>query len=340
MTYPPPPGYGQQPQQPGYPPQQPGGYAPQPPQQPYGQPSQPGGFGQPSAPQQPGYGAPQQPGYPPQQPGNPYGPPPMPPGGGGGGGFGNFAKETGKGILWRVLAAVAVLVIGGIVVIVKMMGGDSAGEALDELDDSKLKPSAAEGDCMIQDWESSDSSLDDPTDSLIVPCDDPTAFWTITAVDDSIDTETDALGDIADFTEFTTMCGEEILARTPGQLWKDFYYIYTLGDYYIDYAFCLEAIDKADANGQTPRTPDVGQCFNDAEDWYTVDCGAADAYYEVTDVLLVDPPAPMTEDEIYNRTTECTGGDSYTWLNQKSFDTIDIDTSDNPVTAIYCYTTL
>jgi hypothetical protein len=336
MTYPPPPGYGQQPQQPGYPPQQ-GGYGAPQPQQPYGQPSQPG-YG---APQQPGYGAPQQPGYPPQQPGNPYGPPPIPPGAGGGGGFGNFAKETGKGILWRVLAGVAVLLIaGGVIVYNMVVKGDSASEALDHLDDNKLSPAAAEGDCMIQDWEASDTSLDDPTESLIVPCDDPTAFWTITTVDDSIETETDAMGDVADFTEFTTMCGEEILARTPGQLWKDFYYIYTVGDYYIDYAFCLEAIDKADDLGQTPRTPDVGQCFNDADDWYTVDCGAADAYYEVTDVLAVDPPAAMTQTEIEARLTECTGGDSYTWLNQKSTSSIDIDTTDNPVTTIYCYTTL
>ncbi|MDN3238185.1 hypothetical protein [Glycomyces tritici] len=334
MSYPPPPGYGQQPQQPGYPPQQPGGYAPPPAQQPYGQPSQPG-----YPPQQPGYGA-QQPGYPPQQPGNPYGPPPLPPGAGGGGGFGDFAKETGKGLLWKIVPVILVVIGLGIYFLVKVAGGDSAGEALDELDDSKMSPSAAAGDCMIQDWDSSDTSLDDPTDSLIVPCDDPTAFWTITSVDDSIDTETDALGDVADFSEFTTMCGDEILARTPGQLWKDFYYVYTVGDYYIDYAFCLEAIDKVDDAGQTPRTPDAGQCFNDADDWYSVDCGAADAYYQVDDVILVDPPAVMTEDEIVARTSECSGGESVTWLNQKSTDTFDLDTSDNPVTAIYCYTTM
>lgn len=335
MTYPPPPGYGQQPQQPGYPPPQPGGYAPQP-QQPYGQPSQPG-YG---APQQPGYGAPQQPGYPPQPGGSPYGaPPPMPPGGPNGGGFGQFAKDTGKGLLWKIVPVVLILLIGGGAVVYNMIAnGDSAGEALDHLDDSKLSPSAAVGDCMIQDWDSSDTTLDDPTDSLIVPCDDPTAFWTITVVDDSIETETDALGDVADFTEFTTMCGEEILTYTPGQLWKDFYYIYTVGDYYIDYAFCVEAIDKANTNGQIPRTPDTGDCFDD--EMYTVECGAAGANYEVSDVLLVDPPAVMTEDEIYDRTAECTGGDSYTWMNQESTDTIDIDTSDNPVTSIICYTTL
>jgi hypothetical protein len=256
-----------------------------------------------------------------------------------GGGFGNFAKETGKGILWRVLAAVAVLLIGGIVVVVKMMGGDSAGEALDELNDTTISPSAAAGDCMIEDWSATDTSLDDPTESLIVDCADPTAFWTITSVDDSIDTETDALGDVSDFTEFTDMCGTEILSRTPGQLWKDFYYVYTVGDYYIDYAFCLEAIDKPNDSGQTPRTPDVGQCFDGADDWFTVEC-AGTGTYEVVDILLIEPPVAMTEDEIYDKTAECSGGDSYTWMNQMSNSSIDIDTSDNPVTAIYCYTTL
>ena len=153
---------------------------------------------------------------------------------------------TGKGLLWKIVPVVLVLLIGGGAVVYNMIAnGDSAGEALDHLDDSKLSPSAAVGDCMIQDWDSSDTTLEDPTDSLIVPCDDPTAFWTITVVDDSIETETDALGDVADFTEFTTMCGEEILTYTPGQVWKDFYYTYTVGDYYIDYAFCVEAIDKA-----------------------------------------------------------------------------------------------
>ncbi|HEX2145033.1 MAG TPA: hypothetical protein VHG10_11045, partial [Glycomyces sp.] len=166
MSYPPPPGYGQQPQQPGYPPQQPGGYAPQPPQQPYGQqpPSQPG-FG---APQQPGYGA-QQPGYPPpQQPGNPYGPPPIPPGGGGGG-FGEFAKETGKGLVWKIVPVILVVVGLGIYFLVKLAGGDSLQDAASDLDDGDTRAGVAVGDCLSS-WEFAVSVSEDPLADLVVEC--------------------------------------------------------------------------------------------------------------------------------------------------------------------------
>ncbi|MCH7229830.1 hypothetical protein L0U85_02990 [Glycomyces sp. L485] len=332
MTYlppggnPPPPGYGQQPQQPGYPPQQ-GGY----PQQ--QQPTQP----------PPGYG--QQPGYPPpQQPG--YGappPPPATPAPGGGGGFGDFAKSTGKGLLWKLGGLALVLVVGGVVVLVKVLGGESVGQAIDSLDDDKISPSASEGDCLIEDWDTSaeDGAASDPTDGLVVDCSADEAFWEITKVDTDIQTEVDITGDVESLDEFTELCGAEIMSYQHGQVWKDFYYVYTEADFYIDYAFCLQAVDKANAEGQAPRMPDVDECFdNDPDYWYTVDCSSPNAVGEVADVIAVDPPAEMTEDELYTKATdECTAGDSYAWLSERPADSLAVENS-TAVTSLFCYTAL
>lgn len=332
MTYPPPPGYGQQPQQPGYPPQQ-GGYAPQQPQQPYGQPSQPG-FG---APQQPGYGAPQQPGYPPQQPSNPYGPPPMPPGGGGGGGgFGDFAKETGKGLLWKIIPVVLVVLIGGGIFIVKLInnGGD-AGQALDDLDDTDTSAGVSEGDCLSS-WEYSFASSEDPLADLVVECDSTDALWSVTSVHEDVDDiRADSSGNPDDLTQITAICGEEILSYQFGQTWKDYNYVVDSTGGMLDYMICVESLDKPDSAGDTPRMPDVGECFNEPiSGWYVTDC--ASASYEVTVTIPVDPPVAMTEDEIIAQLGDC-GPEDYYWpLYQVVDPTATEVTGTEPVAGILC----
>ncbi|MEV3936024.1 hypothetical protein AB0K52_08630 [Glycomyces sp. NPDC049804] len=278
MTYPPPPGYGQQPQQPGYPPQQPGGYAPQP-QQPYGQPSQPG-YG---APQQPGFGAPQQPGYPPQPGGSPYGaPPPMPPTSGGGGG----------GLVAKILGGVGVLVIGVIIVIVRALANDSGNDSDSTGTDTTLSDeemdaaeAAAVGDCM------SDAAASVDAD-LVVPCDDPTAYWTITQVSDDSGAEVDYSGQLTDPSIAASVCGQEYMGWTPGELWKSFQYVYTeeisgTGGP-VDYLYCVEAIDKEDADGGRPVTPDTGSCTDDT--LRTFDCSNPLALYVVDEVETYEPP--------------------------------------------------
>ncbi len=289
MSYPPPPGYGQQPQQPGYPPQQPGGYAPQP-QQPYGQPSQPG------------FGAPQQPGYPPQPPAGPYGaPPPMPPASGGGG-----------GMVGKILGIVGVLVLGIGFAIFRFVISDS-NDSSDTGTDTTLSndevdaaEEAAVGDCMSDALESADADL-------VVPCEDATAYWTITKVSDDSGAEVDYAGELTDPSIATSVCGQEYMGWAPGELWKSFQYVYTeeisgTGGP-VDYLYCVEAIDKEDADGGRPVVPDTGACTDDS--LRTFDCSNVAALYLVDEVETYDPPI---EETAFDQTTAlggCPNSDYY-----------------------------
>ncbi|MEU6857409.1 hypothetical protein AB0B28_00830 [Glycomyces sp. NPDC046736] len=290
MTYPPPPGYGQQqPQQPGYPPpQQPGGYAPQP-----SQPQQPG-YGQ-QPPQQPGYGAPQQPGFPPP-PGNPYGaPPPIPPSGNSGGGWG---KKIG-GI------AVVVVVAVGIAIFRSVLSGsddnDSGSDTTLTDDQVEAAEAASVGDCM------SDATA--VGSDLIVPCEDPAAFWTIKDVASDPGFEIDIMGEVSDPAVPISICGEEYNASTPGQLWLSYQYVYT--ETYegaggpVDYLYCVEAIDKEDADGKRPVFPNTGDCTDNwSTGYWTIDCSLPAALYVVDDVEIYDPPI---EESAFDYTTAVGG---------------------------------
>ncbi|WP_187350559.1 hypothetical protein [Glycomyces terrestris] len=282
MTYPPPPGYGQQPQQPGYPPQQPGGYAPQP-QQPYGQPSQPG------------YG--QQPGYPPPPgtPGGPYGaPPPIPPSGGGGGG----------GLVWKIVPAILVVLGLGIWFVIRLVANDGdAGNALDDLTDSDTSASVAEGDCLIEDLTSTTTSSDtDPTAGLTAECEAAEAFWTVNKVVDNPDLRADSLGELEEYTGIETECGAVALRGAFGELWQSYFYVYDWDGGAVDYLLCLTAIEKEDANGALPITPNTGDC-TDGEG-RKLDCSAAGALYIVQEVETYDPPV---EEASWDQTTAVGG---------------------------------
>jgi hypothetical protein len=303
VTYPPPnpydpnqsPGYGQPSQQPyGQPSQQP---YDQPSQPGYGVPSQPGG-GFSAPPQQPGFppqaGLPPQPGFPPT-PEGPYGaplPPPMPPASGSG------------GLIAKILSVVGVLAVGLVIVVVRALNNDSTSDTTTTADETAAEPTteaavetaipeeegavvnpAAVGDCM------SDAAEGTSTD-LVVPCDDPTAFWTVTKVSDDSGATHSPLGGLDDPSIADSVCGHEHMVWTPGEIWRSYQYVYTesfegLGGP-VDYLYCVEAIDKEDADGGRPVTPDTGSCTDDS--LRTFDCTNPLALYVVDDVETYDPP--------------------------------------------------
>lgn len=344
MSYPPPPGYGQQPQQPGYPPapQQPGGY---PPQQPYGQPSQPA-YGAPpqpgyGAPQQPGYGAPQQPGFPPpQQPGNPYGPPPIPPGGGGGGGFGEFAKETGKGLLWKIVPVILVVLGLGVFFVIRLVANDGdAGDALQDIGDTDTSAGVAVGDCLSS-WEYAFGTSEDPLADLLVECDSADALWSVTSVHEDVDDiRADSSGVAEELEPITALCGEEILSYQFGQTWKNYNYVVDSTGGRLDYLICVESVDQPDSSGRTPRMPDVGDCFNETYDgWFVSDC--ASSSYEVTATVPIDPPVAMTEEEIFAALEGQCGEEDYYWTVYQLVDPGATEaTGTEPVTGLLCAAT-
>ncbi|GAA2277008.1 hypothetical protein GCM10009853_033960 [Glycomyces scopariae] len=271
MTYPPPPGYGQQPQQPGYPQQQPGGYAPQPQQPGYGQPSQPPGYGQ-------------QPGYPPPPgtPGGPYGaPPPMPPSGGGGG---------GGGLVWKIVPAILVVLGLGIWFVIRLVANDGdAGNALDDITDSDTSASVAEGDCLIEDLTSTTTSTDtDPTAGLTAECDAAESYWTVNKVVDNPDLRADSLGELEDYAGVEAECGAVALRGAFGEVWQSYFYVYDWDGGVVDYLLCLTAIEKENANGALPVTPTTGDCTDG--DGLKIDCSAAGALYIVEETEAYDPP--------------------------------------------------
>ncbi|PRY57426.1 hypothetical protein [Glycomyces artemisiae] len=272
MTYPPPPGYGQQPQQPGYPPQQPGGYAPQQP-----------GYGQPSQPQQPGYGQQQPGGYPPPPgtPGGPYGaPPPIPPSGGGGNG----------GLVWKILAPIAVVLIIGVVFVVRLMSNDGdVGNTLDDMTDSDTSASVAEGDCLIEDLNSTTTSTDtDPTAGLTAECEAAEAYWTVNKLVDDPDLRADSLGELEDYAGVETECGAVALRGAFGEVWQSYFYVYDWDGGKVDYLLCLTAIEKENADGALPVTPNTGDCAD--ANGLKIDCSAAGALYIVEETETYDPP--------------------------------------------------
>lgn len=308
MTYPPPggtppPGFGQQPQQPGYPQQQ-GGYNPQQPG--YGAPQQPGGYtpaapggynpaGAPGGYQQPGYGGP---GAPPPGPGAP---PPIPPPSGGGNG----------GLVAKILGAVGSIVLIAVIALVKVFvfdsddggGDDYAGDTTLSSDEEEAAEKAVEGDCMPQNYGSGVG------EEIVVDCGGEQAFWTITKVDNDAAVSI-TNGDVTDFQDAVDICGENVYARIPGEVWLDYNFVELEGT--TEQFFCLEAIQEENADGQLPKTPDAGECFDDSDDWWTVDCSSPNAVYEAVDAVQMAPPTEMTESEAESDlVSQCSGGESW-----------------------------
>ena len=111
------------------------------------------------------------------------------------------------------------------------------------------------------------------------------------------------------------LCGQAYMGWEIGQLWKSYQYVYTeqtqgLGGP-VDYLYCVEAIDKQDERGRTPKVPDTGECLNDDQGFWTVECSSTEALYEVLNTESYDPPAAMTETEVQAALGGCAESSSF-----------------------------
>lgn len=153
---------------------------------------------------------------------------------------------------------------------------------------------AAAGDCLPE------AMLGADTSTFAVPCDDPTAFWSITAIE--ADPGLTATSDGASLTDpqpIFDMCGEEVGAQVPGATWTDWSMVYDQTTFAVDYIFCVEALGVPSALGTTPTVPDVDECFNSMAGEYqygTLACDSADVDSTVVDVVEVDPAEWMGAD--------------------------------------------
>lgn len=141
---------------------------------------------------------------------------------------------------------------------------------------------AAAGDCLPYEVFSEDESV------FSIDCSGEDAFWTITSI--TADPGLTATGDdLTDTQAVYDACGEENGANIPGQPWTDWNMIYdpTTGE--LDYLFCIEAIDKPNAEGKTPVVPTTGDCLSSTDvEWFKLDCADPAADTTVTDAIVFD----------------------------------------------------
>jgi len=177
-------------------------------------------------------------------------------------------------------------------------GTEVTGEQVDAVAEAKA------GDCLPEDM------LSQQATTFTVACDDPTAFWTLTAIeaDSSAIATTDGSG-VVDPQPVFDLCGEEINAQVPGATWTDYSMIYNPETFAVDYLFCVEAIGNPSAEGATPTVPaNAGECTLAAtEQWNfgTFDC-AAGGDSTISSVISVDQAewATVNPDDL---AMECTG---------------------------------
>jgi hypothetical protein len=295
-----PPNYGpppEQPQTPGYGYQSPydGG------QSGYGSQPQYGGQAgaQPPYGQEPQYGGAQQPPYGQEPPGGPYGGPVLPP----------EPPKRNLGLIGGVVVGVTVLVLGTVLLVTMNLRDDGDNGAAE---DPATSEDASEGATSPEEEattpeESTDSEVGQclPFESEIsgdgftlVDCSDATAFWEITAQSyDVTDVAVDSEGYLTDLAAVDELCGAGWGLLKPGETWTKYDYVYSSGT--LDSLYCVVATgapDPAEA-GHLPVVPDVGDCFDDADRWWTVDCGSDLALYETVDVIPYDEPVQDMSEE-------------------------------------------
>jgi hypothetical protein len=303
-----PPNYGpppEQPHTPGYGYQSPHSSGPSPygsqpqyggQQPPYAQEPQYGGGQQPAYGQEPQYGGGgQQPPYG-QDPG--HGGPVLPP----------EPPKRNLALIGGIAVGVTVLVLGATLLITMNLRGDetdgaqegdSTSEAASDEATTEETATTAEkedsggevGRCLPYESEISGDGF------ALVECADPTAFWEITAQSyDVTDVAVDDEGRLVDRTAVDELCGADWGLLKPGETWTDYDYVYSSGT--LDSLYCVQATgspDPAEA-GHLPVVPDVGDCFNDADQWWSVDCGSDIALYEAVDVIMYDEPVQDMSD--------------------------------------------
>ncbi|HEX2144481.1 MAG TPA: hypothetical protein VHG10_08235 [Glycomyces sp.] len=295
-----PPNYGPPPEQPHTP-----GYGYQSPynggQNPYGsQPQQP----------QPGYGGGgQQPPF--GQDPSPYGGPVLPP----------EPPKRNLGLIGGVIVGALVLVLGGALLVTMNLrgndqdsadgGGGGGDETSQEASEDATTPEEATtpaedtgsevGQCTPYETVVSGSGFG------LVDCADPTAFWKVVEQSyDVTDIAVDADGELVDPAQTYAVCGDTWGLLSFGDPWTKIDYVYSSGS--LDSLYCLQATGNPDPAepAHLPIMPDVGDCFDDSDSWWSVDCSSDLAVYKAVDTIVFDEPIQdMTEDQASEEAASC-----------------------------------
>lgn len=293
----------------------------------YGPPDQPNtpgyGFGQPSnggqnpygsQPQQP-YGAPQFGQQPPGQQPPAYGAPGLPP----------EPPRRNLALIGGIIVGVTVLVLGATLLVFMNLNkddeGDLAGEDTSESESasedvttpdeevtSETETDSEVGQCLPYEPIITDDGYGDGLE--LIDCSDATAFWEITAQSYDVSIGVDDEGKLTDPAPALELCGEDWGINYLGELWTNWHYVYSSGS--TDSLYCIQATGAADPAEpeHLPYTPDTGSCFDEATEWWSVDCSSDLATYKVVDTVVFDEPVTMDEEEAK---TAATCGGSWYW---------------------------
>ncbi|WP_030144505.1 hypothetical protein [Glycomyces sp. NRRL B-16210] len=215
----------------------------------------------------------------------------------------NVNSET-SGPLRRLLAVSAAGLAGAVALTGCSLLSGSTDDSTDGNDVSEEQFDAAAdasaGDCLPFEILGTDQ------DTFAIDCGGEDAFWSITEIvaDPGITT---AGGTITDDQQIFDVCGEEIGAFLPGKPWTEWNMIYDQGTGEVDYLFCVEALDKPDADEKTPAVPEAGECISSADTaWYTLPCEAALADTTVTHTVAFDT-ADWAAPDVETAVAECAG---------------------------------
>ncbi|GAB3996262.1 hypothetical protein GCM10029992_15860 [Glycomyces albus] len=252
--------------------------------------------------------------------------PPPPPGGGGFGYGGRPPQPEGpKNRNWLiggiVIGTTAVL-LGSILLVTLLVnrGGEEDPVAGGETEEASADEESAEEETSAAEEETTEAESDseiglclsyDPDivgDGLeTVDCSDSTAFWEITNQSYEVSGSVDSEGELTDLQVAYDLCGEEYGASPVGEAWTNWQYVYSSGA--IDSMYCMKAIGNPDPENpeRTPYTPTDGDCFDDSDKWWTVECDSSLAVYEVVGHVDLDEPREMTTEEAGEEAT-CGGG--------------------------------
>ena len=256
--------------------------------------------------------------------------PPPPPGGGFGYGGQPTPPEDPKNRNWLiggiVIGSTAVL-LGSILIVALLVNRGGDDEDTPIADGGTDSSSAAEDESTPAEEETTEAPDDDSEigrcltydaeilgDGLeTVDCSDPAAFWTITNQSYDVTGRVDSDGNLTDVQVAYDLCGEEYGASRPGEVWLNWQYVYTSGA--IDSMYCLEAIGNPDPDNpeRTPYTPGDGDCFDDSDKWWTVECDSDLAVYISVGHVDLDEPRKMSLEEAGTE-ANC-GGDWYWQVN-------------------------
>ncbi|MCD0445926.1 hypothetical protein LO763_20145 [Glycomyces sp. A-F 0318] len=169
----------------------------------------------------------------------------------------------------------------------------------------------AAGHCIPTEYTAfgTDGFTEDDPGYLVVPCEDPTAYWRAAWTDDSATGIVDANGKV-DAAMLPRPCTSDTVEEQIGLPWRSLLTDYEPDTRDLNAIVCMEAIDRPDEHGRTPVEPDIGDCAEhdpDSGAYWTVACQADKPRMAVTGIVALEDPTADDDELVALANIECPG---------------------------------